>query len=135
MSKKVLFQVLNSLKAAGINNCSSIIVKKNKTSLFIITLLYNEGYLNGFYLKNASQILVFLKYYNGNFLLKNLYVYNEKLKPVYIKYKQLLQLYHGPYENKYFLLLSTSYGLMTFEEIFANNYQIGGELLFSINLV
>lgn len=134
MSKKILFQILNNLKSAGINNCASIVVKKNKTSLFIITLLYNEGYLNGFYLKNTSQILVFLKYYNGNFLLKNLQIYNTGLKPIYLKYKQLLQLYNGPYENKYFLLLNTSYGLLTFEEIFLKNYHIGGELILSINL-
>jgi ribosomal protein S8 len=134
MSKKIIIQVLNNLKIAGINHCSSILVKKTKTSLYLITLLYNEGYLNGFYLKNSSKILVFLKYYNGNCLLKNLLIYGNSLKPKYMTYNQLLQLYKGPYEHKYFLLLNTSYGFLTFEEIFRKNYHIGGEILFSINL-
>ena len=59
----MIFTILNNLKTAGLNTCATIIVKKNKTSLFLLNLLYNEGYLNGFYLKNSYKIIVFLKYY------------------------------------------------------------------------
>lgn len=134
MSKKSLFIFLNNLKIAGANNCSFITVKNSKYTLYLINLLYNEGYINGFFFKNKYTIIVFLKYFRGEFLLKNLKIYSTNNKPYFLKYKQLLRLYKGPLELNYFLLLNTSYGLLTFDEIFFNNYRIGGELLFSINL-
>src|SRR6185437_11417420 len=134
MSKKVIINILNNLKTAGINNCKSISVKKTKTSFALIMLLYNEGYLNGFYLTNSKNIIVFLRYLNGNFLLKNLKIYGSSVKSKFVTYSKLLQMYKGPYENNYLLVLNTSYGLLTFDEIFRKNYRIGGELIFSINL-
>lgn len=135
MSRKSLFIFLNTLKVAGLHNCSTVNVKSNKYINTLINLLYNEGYINGFFFKDKYTIVIYLKYYNGYFLLRNLKIYGSNVKPYYIKYKELLRMYKGPLEVNYFLLINTSYGLLTFEEIFLKNYHVGGEVIFSINLI
>ena len=133
MSSKNIFNLLIKLKNASKSNCAFLTVKYSSSSFPIINLLYKQGYISYFFFKNKYNIIISLKYFNGYSLLNNLQIYNNPIRPYYIKYRHILLFYNGLYKNHYFLLLSTSYGLLTLEEIIFNNYKIGGQVLFSIN--
>src|SRR5688572_29673756 len=110
MTNKNIYIYLNLLKNASLNNCSTVQVKNTKHIFNITLLLYNEGFINGFYMKNNKYLVIFLKYYKGICLLKNLNLYGSFVNPYYISYIKLLRLKTGPIQNNYFILLNTSYG-------------------------
>jgi ribosomal protein S8 len=134
MSRKAIFEVLNRFKVGGIAKSSHVVVKNTKSVNCLLTILYAEGFISAFYLKNKYEIVVFLKYVNGLFLMKNMRVYSNNLKPAFFTYKKLCSVFRGPQRVHYFAVLSTSRGLLSLEEIFLSGVPIGGELLFTIDL-
>jgi len=135
MSKKILIQSLIKVKNAGISNCNFVEVKNIKLNRDIFELLYKEGFISAVIVKNCFILIIVLKYYNGYFLLKNLKIFSNFIKPKYLSYDKLLKIYYGSYKMNYFMLLNTSYGLLTVQELFFRNYRIGGQVLFTIDLL
>lgn len=134
MSKKILIQSLVKVKNAGISNCNFVEVKNIKLNRYIFDLLYREGFISGIIIKDRFKLIIILKYFNGYFLLKNLKIFSNLIKPYYLSYQKLLKIYRGNYKFNYFMLLNTSFGLVTIDEIFFRNLRIGGQVLFTIDL-
>jgi len=116
--------LFSAIKGGYLYRKNLIKLKSNLFFINILILLYNEGYINGFFVENQT-VTIFLKYY-----------YN---KPLLISFKNISKTSHRQYYqikkiNKIFknglsdtLIISSNQGLLTSKESIFNS--IGGELL------
>ena len=121
----------------GLKNSSN--VKKKEVEVFftkmsyqIIERLYNEGFIQSFYIKEPSfsktgkKIVVILKYLHNKSMFSDLKILS---KPSLIKYVSLKDLKKTP-KKKTVVFLSTTKGILTDSQCKLRS--IGGKLLFSL---
>jgi small subunit ribosomal protein S8 len=92
---------------------------KNYRFLEILSVL---GLIEGFFVLNAVELVVQLKYSGNKSIIQRIYVCSTPGRRKYLKVKDLSNLY--PNE---ILIISTSQGLLTRDEAVIKN--LGGELL------
>lgn len=103
---------------------SSIHVPTTKLNLQLITILYKEGLIRGFF-NNFKRITIFLKY--NEFLkplIKNISFFSTGGKKIYLSYKSLSKL---P-KNSGILLISTTKGIISLNDALYK-FKIGGKIL------
>lgn len=105
---------------------SYLIVPKQKQSIRIIDLLFQEGLVRRYKVLN-NKIYIFLKYKDNLPLIKKINLISSSKRRQFIKIKEVQKL---PFNKIY--LISTSKGIVTHIE--AQKINLGGELICSIHI-
>lgn len=105
---------------------SYLIVPKQKQSIQIIDLLFQEGLVRRYKVLN-NKIYIFLKYKDNLPLIKKINLISSSKRRQFIKIKEVQKL---PFDKIY--LMSTSKGIVTHIE--AQKINLGGELICSIHI-
>jgi len=122
---KKLTQLLSKIKLGCLTKASIIEISYSKVWLKPLIILYNEGYIQNYIVKN-NKIYIYLRYYQGINCIRVLKNFSKPSHFFYIK-KKHLWLFHR-YNG--LLILSTIQGLKTHEECLQKN--LGGKVLFFI---
>jgi small subunit ribosomal protein S8 len=116
---------LLTLKTCSLSKKESILTNYHTKNYDLIYILYKEGLIQSFNLKNFnSKILIYLRYYYNKILLDSIKIVS---KPSLNRYLKLKNLYKLNFKKKLFVL-STSKGLKTLSDCKINN--LGGKLLY-----
>jgi ribosomal protein S8 len=114
----------------GYNSNKKIIkIKKSKFIFKILIFLKNEGYINGFYIKNIKSSIFFieLKYkLNGYKFINFFKSFNTLHKKYFISFKKLKR----NYKHSYLYVLTTNFGILSGN--MAVSKKIGGFILFKL---
>ena len=105
---------------------SYLIVPKQKQSIQIIDLLFQEGLVRRYKVLN-NKIYIFLKYKDNLPLIKKITLISSSKRRRFVKIKEVQRL---PFNKIY--LISTSKGIVTHTE--AQKINLGGELICSIHI-
>ncbi len=105
---------------------SYLIVPKQKQSIQIIDLLFQEGLVRRYKVLN-NKIYIFLKYKDNLPLIKKIDLISSSKRRRFVKIKEVQKL---PFNKIY--LISTSKGIVTHIE--AQRINLGGELICSIHI-
>jgi len=114
---------LNQLKNAAKLKKLNVSLKFNRKFLSLVLLLYKEGYLKSFFVKD-SKINIDLLYFHGYSPLSNLILISKLSHPRYLNTKDLLKI--NIYSKLF--ILSTHKGFLTLLE--CNKNKIGGKAIF-----
>lgn len=131
---KHLYNLLSNIQTGITVRHRIVNVQRTRLNLEVLNLLYNEGFIDGFSISESepNNIFVFLKYINGNPVLKKLKIISIPSKRVYVNYNTIITnlVFRGVFvltTNRYGLLLSDS-----FRQNPEGFIKCGGELLFQI---
>ena len=127
MVKNNLSLAFSIIKTGSISFKSYVHVPTTKLNLQMLSILYKEGFIRGFYY-NEKRAKVFLKF--NNYLkpiLKNIKIISTPGKKVIVSHKSLCQIK----KNSGFFIINSNKGLITLEEALFK-YKIGGEILCKI---
>lgn len=122
-------KLILKLKNASSIRKEYLILEYSQLRKDVITLLYNEGFLQSFGLirsRNNSCVnfLITLRYTFNKSLLEDLKLLS---KPSHVKYMCLLDIYNIP-DRRFVVFLSTDKGLIT--ALNCKKSKVGGKLLF-----
>lgn len=123
---KKLSQLLSKIKIGCSTQSSIIELTYVKLWLKPLSILYKEGYIQNYVVKN-NKIYIYLRYYHGKNCIRLIKNFSKPSHFFYIKKKHLwlFNRYNG------LLILSTTEGLKTHEECLQQN--LGGKVLFFIS--
>ena len=128
-----LINLLSKLKNASFSKKEQISVVYNSLCLDVVRLLYKEGFIQSFFVKQTQfssgkklKIFITLRYFNNKSVFKNLKIFSKPSKINFLNTKDLAKVTN----KKFILFLSTSQGLLTNTECKKKN--IGGKLLFTL---
>jgi|JI71714BRNA_FD_contig_41_917641_length_1894_multi_4_in_0_out_0_3 small subunit ribosomal protein S8 len=129
-----LANLLSNIQSGIIVRHKIVNVKRTKLNLEVLRLLYNEGFIEGFSVSQSKlhNFSVFLKYHDGQPVLKRLKVISLSTRRVYVNYNTIMK--HLS-RTGIFVISTSKYGLICSDAYFNNDYKllnIGGELLFQI---
>lgn len=127
-SNSFLASFISQLNIGCIRRLRYIKVDYSKISIKIVRLLYEEGVIRLFLLKN-NKIFIFFKYFKGLNLFKFKLI-SKPSKRVYLSLRKLSLNYN---KNNFsgFYVLSTSFGLMTSNNSLLSSH-VSGEILFKV---
>ena len=103
-----------------------VIILHSRKIMFVLDLLYLEGFIRGYILEKENKIKVLLKYaLDGKAVLQKIKIFSKPGHKIYVKAKSLwlLDIAKGP--GRFFL--TTSKGYMSLEKALQQN--LGGELV------
>jgi Ribosomal protein S8 len=122
---KNLSHFLNKIKIGCLKKATIIEVNFNKKWPELLKILYNEGFIQNYLIKD-NKIYIYLRYYQNKNSIRYLKNFLKTSNTLYIKKKNLwlFQRYNGT------LILSTVKGYKTHEECLRQN--LGGKVLFFI---
>lgn len=97
----------------------------SKFSRKFLDILIEQGFIRGYHNSstNFKELIVYLKYHNGQPVIKKIKKISTKSKPIYCGLAELWRLDHG----HGFYIVSTSSGLMVDEK--ARFLRMGGEII------
>jgi small subunit ribosomal protein S8 len=127
MVKNNLSLAFSIIKTGSISFKSHVHVPTTKLNLQMLSLLYKEGFIRGFYY-NEKRAKVFLKF--NNYLkpaLRSIKIISTPGKKVIVSHKTLCQIK----KNSGFFIINSNKGLITLEEALFK-YKVGGEILCKI---
>lgn len=117
------------IKLGYIKNKISIKVPRSIFYISILKLLFREGYINGFKLKDDYHIIIFLKYHDNRPVFNFINFNTIKLDQNLLSYKCSYPLKKLYYDQG--LVVYTTYkGLKTFNECLIE--KVGGHFLFQL---
>jgi len=131
---KHLYSLLSNIQSGITVRHTVVLVQRTRLNLEVLNLLYAEGFINGFSIseKRPNNISVFLKYSNGNPVLRKFKIISIPSKRVYVNHETIVK---DLVLKGVFVLTTSKYGLII-SEAFRKNSEIvintGGELLFQI---
>jgi len=116
---------LLTLKTCSLARKESILMPYHINNKNLISILYKEGLLQSFNLKNFNtKISVYLRYYYNRILLDSMIIISKPSNSRYLKLKDLYKLNF----KKRLFVLSTSKGIKSLLDCKISN--LGGKLLF-----
>lgn len=121
---KNLHKFLSSLKLASSHKFTLIEVPYNKNWKHILQILYKEGHIQNYFIKNNS-VIIYLRYYNKTNCIRSIHSFLN-FSNLFIK-KKNLWLFERQQGT---LFLSTIEGIKTHTYCLQKN--LGGKLLFFI---
>ena len=124
-----LYSLITTLRNSQKANKNYIIHPYTRTLLSVTTILYKEGFIRGFFLKQISgkkNICILLKYKDDQAVIKEISTDSFPKSNFSVKQKEIMKKYNG----KGLTLLSTNIGIITNETAFKKNR--GGKILFKI---
>jgi small subunit ribosomal protein S8 len=116
----IIANLFSGLKNGSLINKKKIVQQYSKKSINILNILIKEGFIKNYIIKE-NKIIIFLKYKNNKSIFQNIKYIKNKEKNIYIKNKDLYKI------KKNFLLISTTYGILTVIE--AKKLNTGGKLI------
>jgi small subunit ribosomal protein S8 len=117
---------ISRLKNAQKSYKSEVVLVNSKSTLGVLKILREEGFIRGFSLK-PTYIRVFLKYMNKYMALNNIFLVSKPSRRVYFSFDDLIK----KNAKKGFFILSTSQGLLPSN--LALDQGLGGEVLLFVN--
>lgn len=122
---KKLSQLLSKINNGCISKATIVEVKFSKYWLKPLGILYKEGFIQNYIIKN-HKIYIYLRYFQGKNCIRLLKNFSKPSHFIYIKKKHLwlFNRYNGT------LVLSTIKGIKTHEECLRSN--LGGKMLFFV---
>ena len=116
---------LIALKNHSILKKEVLVYRYSKSIISILTVLYQEGYVQSFKILNTKFVYITLRYYFNKPILKNLKLISALSNPVYLTLKSLYNIT----DSKNTIFISTSKGIKTLYQ--CKRDKLGGESLFS----
>lgn len=111
------------LKNGYRNQKQVVCVIKTKLCFNILTLLYKEGFINGFKISSNKKIIkVYLKYIHNKAVIEDIKIISKPSKKIYSNIKSL--------DKMQKTILTTSKGIMFNKD--AKFFKVGGKILFQI---
>jgi small subunit ribosomal protein S8 len=109
-------------------------VRRTKLNLEVLKLLYREGFISGFSISpdKLNNVAVFLKYQNGNPVLRKLRLISIPSKRVYVSYDTIIK---KLVRSGVFVISTSTQGLVLTENYLQHDSKflnVGGELLFQV---
>jgi ribosomal protein S8 len=121
-----LTTIFSSIRSASKAHRRHAVVPATRLSYLVLEKFYKDGLIHGYTIHPGLRLKISLKYNRfGVGLLRNLKKISNSSNRVYLSYSQLSRFYK---QNAY-VLISTSYGLLTLKDIRFKNLRIGGELV------
>jgi small subunit ribosomal protein S8 len=119
--------ILNGLQ----KKFSYVLIHKSNLTLLFLDVLFREGVIRSYALLPTGKVKVFLKYYKGIPLIKNIKAVSTSGNLVYYNLEDICcwKKTYSPLNS--FLILNTSKQMFSSNEI--KNYKIGGQVLCLIN--
>ena len=130
MSKFILNNLITQINLGAKRKLRFIKIEHNELNLNIIKLLYNQGAIRTYLIKN-NQILIYFKFYLRKIII-NLILISKPSNRIFLTLKNLSNLYN---KNNFsgFYIISTQNGLMSSTSCLLKEH-IGGELLLKVEL-
>jgi small subunit ribosomal protein S8 len=121
--------MFSNIKNGQLTNQSYIIQKRKKIAEELLKVLWNEGFILGYCVNSVDKntLKIFLKYKNGQPVIKSINVISKPSRRIYCSAKQLWKLD----SSKQLTIISTNKGLKSC--IDCKKLNLGGELLISVN--
>lgn len=129
MLNKLVYSNLVNLRNSSVSKNIYVDLKYNKLFLQVLDIFYRRGFILGYVFNNLKYVRIFLKYYKDKGLLGGLMF--SHFKPNF-SYKALKYLRYKVQREQYFYIFSTSKGLLSLEDIFSRQLNIGGILYFYV---
>ena len=104
-----------------------VLQKKKKPCVYYLQVLWDEGFINGYEDNCENYIKIFLKYCEGESVIKNIKILSKPGHRIYYTTKQIWKID----SNKNCIIFSTSKGVMSLTNCKKNN--IGGEPVISVS--
>jgi len=118
--------IFSALRAASKSHKRFAFVPATTVTYRLLDKLYKDGLIYGYNKHSSTLLRICLKYNQfGSGLLRNLKKVSIPSNRVYLSYSQLTRLYK---QNSY-VLVSTSFGLLSLKDIRYKNLRLGGELV------
>ena len=117
-----LSDMISRIRVGLLNRHKQVRVVFTIKNYRLVELLSVLGLIEGFFVLNAVELVVQLRYSGNKRLIQKIYVCSTPGRKKYLKVKELVNVY--PNE---LLIISTSQGLLTRDEALIKN--LGGELL------
>lgn len=130
MSNFLLNNLITQINLGAKRKLRFIKVELNNLNLYIIKLLYNEGSIRTYLIKN-NKIIIYFKFYLRKMII-NLKLESKPSNKKFLSLKNLSNLYN---KNNFsgFYIISTQKGLITSTSCLLKNH-IGGEIILKINI-
>jgi len=123
-----LIKLIIKLKNASILKKKYINIRYSKLYANLLKILYKEGFIQSIsYDKTKLNLKIYLKYYHGKPIFKELTFFSIPSKKYYLPFFNLEKLN----DLKKLTLLSTNKGILTLSE--CKKQKVGGTLLFVCN--
>jgi small subunit ribosomal protein S8 len=119
--------MFSNIKNAQLSRKAVIFCKKNKFCENFLKLLWDQGYIIGYKLKNKKELKIFLKYKKTKPVIYSLRTLSKPSYRIYYSVKQIWKINSG----KSLIIFSTSEGLQTL--LLCKKKNVGGELLLILN--
>ena len=124
---KTLINVLLKIKNASILGKQYVYLNYNLSSLKLLKILYNEGFIQNLKLDAKTlQLIVQLRFYEQKRVINTIKFLSKPSHQQFISFFELTLIN----DKNLFILLSTDKGLLSLAE--CKKQKIGGKLLFSI---
>lgn len=127
MVNDLISDMLIRIQNGYVSKLNTVVILNSKICLKILTLLYSEGFINGYYITKSGLIVVKLKYYLNTNIFKGYKRISKPGKRIYLNAAKLKSLY----QYKPFVIVSTTNGLLLHKYAILKN--LGGEVLFVLN--
>ena len=122
--------VISTLRIASRSHISSINLKIQKYTGFILTILYIQGFIARFNKLNGTYFRVYLKFLRSKPIITTIKIISKPSKRMYCTLAKLNLLVNNSNFSGFFIL-STSKGLLTSDECLFR-YHVSGEIILKI---
>lgn len=131
MSNFLLSDMLSTLKIGFMQKTKFVLIKNCIMHLKLLNIFYDLGYIFGFTIINKFYIKIYLKFYFGNSVIRQIFCISTPSRRFYFNFKSIFGSRLNNYSNSNsFLICSTSLGFLT--DVESTIYKIGGEPLIFI---
>lgn len=130
MVNKLVYKNLVNLRNASRAKRKFVDLDYNNLFIFCLDFFYKRSLIIGYLFNDLKKVRIFLLYYKDKGLLDGLLVCDLLKKN--FSFKALKYLRYSFYYENFLYFFSTSYGFLTLNDIFLNNYHVGGILYFYI---
>jgi small subunit ribosomal protein S8 len=114
------YNLISNLKNGQIVNKAFVINENSRICRKVLDILWDEGFILGYKILPVNKLKIYLKYRNGNSVIRSIKVVSKPSLRVYYSVRELRRL-------KKFLILTTHKGIKTISN--CKRLNIGGEPL------
>jgi small subunit ribosomal protein S8 len=114
------YNLISNLKNGQIVNKAFVINENSQICRKVLDILWDEGFILGYKILPVNKLKIYLKYRNGNSVIRSIKVVSKPSLRVYYSVRELRRL-------KKFLILTTHKGIKTISN--CKRLNIGGEPL------
>ena len=121
--------LVTRIRNAARASLSTFLVPRTKVSISILHLLFKEGFISGYHIKDAFSIEVFLAYSGNKPVIQNIRRVSTPGHRIYWSLKKLQRMLQ--FENNIVYILSSSHGIVL--SSYADLFGVGGEVICKVS--